>query len=50
MMACDYYHFPPKMVEYDYPPKPWRKTAEGIAEAKHGASPLKSLQEYQAED
>ena len=24
-------------------------TAEGIAEAKHGASPLKSLQEYQAE-
>ena len=32
MMACDYYHFPPKMVEYDYPPKPWRKTAEGIAD------------------
>ncbi len=31
MMACDYYHFPPKMVEYDYPPPPWRKTAEGIA-------------------
>ena len=25
-------------------------TAEGIAEAKHGTSPLKSLQEYQAED
>ena len=25
MMACDYYHFSPKMVEYDYPPKKWRK-------------------------
>ena len=25
MMACDYYHFSPKLVEYDYPPKKWRK-------------------------
>ncbi len=42
MMACDYYHFPPKMVEYDYPPKPWRKTAEGIADFMrlHGATHL----------
>ena len=32
MMACDYYHFPPKMVEYDYPPRPWRKTSKGIAD------------------
>ena len=42
MMACDYYHFPPKMVEYDYPPRPWRKTAEGIADFMrlHGATHL----------
>ena len=42
MMACDYYHFPPKMVEYDYPPQPWRKTAEGIADFMrlHGATHL----------
>ena len=42
MMACDYYHFPPKMVEYDYPPKPWRKTAAGIADFMrlHGATHL----------
>ncbi len=25
MMACDYFHFSPKMVEYDYPPKNFRK-------------------------
>lgn len=25
MMACDYYHFSPKLVEYNYPPKQWRK-------------------------
>ena len=25
MMATDYYHFSPKLVEYDYPPKKWRK-------------------------
>ena len=24
MMACDYYHFPPKMVEYNYPPRAFR--------------------------
>jgi len=24
MMACDYYHFPPSSVEYDYPPKMFR--------------------------
>lgn len=42
MMACDYYHFPPKMVEYDYPPQPWRRTAEGIADFMrlHGATHL----------
>ena len=28
MMACDYYHFPPKFVEYDYPPRPFRVTDE----------------------
>ena len=26
MMACDYYHFPPKFVEYDYPPRQFRAT------------------------
>lgn len=25
MMACDYYHFPPDTVEYNYPPAPIRK-------------------------
>ncbi len=42
MLACDYYHFPPKMVEYDYPPKPWRNTAAGIADFMrlHGATHL----------
>ena len=25
MMACDYYHFPIKMVEYDYPPRAYRR-------------------------
>ncbi|MDD5483017.1 MAG: hypothetical protein PHP98_05135 [Kiritimatiellae bacterium] len=28
MMACDYYHFSPTAVEYDYPPRPWRDNAE----------------------
>lgn len=28
MMACDYYHFSPAVVEYDYPPRPWRGNAE----------------------
>lgn len=31
MMACDYYAFPPDLVEYNYPPRPWRDSAEGIA-------------------
>ncbi|MBI2440398.1 MAG: hypothetical protein HYV35_03405 [Lentisphaerae bacterium] len=31
MMACDYYHFSPGAVEYDYPPKAWRQTPEAIA-------------------
>lgn len=51
MMACDYYHFPPKMVEYDYPPKPWRKTAEGIADFMrlHGATHLATTMRRRAE-
>ena len=28
MMACDYFHFSPKLVEYDYPPRQWRKRGE----------------------
>lgn len=28
MMACDYYHFSPSVVEYDYPPRPWRGNVE----------------------
>ncbi len=51
MMACDYYHFPPKMVEYDYPPKPWRKTAEGIADFMrlHGATHLATTIPHRAD-
>lgn len=30
MMACDYYHFSPKEVEYDYPPAAWRNSPEQI--------------------
>lgn len=30
MMACDYYHFSPAVVEYDYPHRPWRKSAESF--------------------
>jgi len=31
MMACDYYHFSPKEVEYDYPPRVFRKEGtEGV--------------------
>ena len=30
MMACDYYHFSPKKVEYDYPPRPWREEDEDV--------------------
>ena len=50
-MACDYYHFPPKMVEYDYPPKPWRKTAEGIADFMrlHGATHLATTIPHRAD-
>jgi hypothetical protein len=28
MMACDYYHFSPEVVDYDYPPRPWRNNPE----------------------
>ncbi|MBI3985510.1 MAG: hypothetical protein HY343_01205 [Lentisphaerae bacterium] len=28
MMACDYYHFPPKSVEYNYPPAVFRKKGD----------------------
>ena len=51
MMACDYYHFPPKMVEYDYPPQPWRKTAEGIANFMriHGATHLATTIRHRAD-
>jgi hypothetical protein len=31
MMACDYYAFPPQMVEYEYPPRPFRASEEGMA-------------------
>lgn len=30
MMACDYYHFPLKMVEYNYPPRAFRGTDEAV--------------------
>jgi len=30
MMACDYYHFPLKLVEYNYPPRVFRKTDEDV--------------------
>lgn len=30
MMACDYYHFPPKFVEYDYPPRQFRCTDDNL--------------------
>ena len=32
MMACDYYHFSPKRVEYDYPPRAFRKSSADIFE------------------
>ncbi|MBI3985511.1 MAG: hypothetical protein HY343_01210, partial [Lentisphaerae bacterium] len=28
MMACDYFHFPPKSVEYNYPPAVFRKKGD----------------------
>lgn len=31
MLSCDYYHFSPAVVEYDYPPRAWRQTPEKIA-------------------
>lgn len=32
MMACDYYHFDPRQIEYDYPPRPWRDSIEAMHE------------------
>jgi len=32
MMACDYYHFSPRMVEYAYPPRPFRASRAGLSE------------------
>ena len=31
MMACDYYHFPPRMVEYNYPPRAHRTNEAAMA-------------------
>ncbi len=31
MMACDYYHFSPGAVEYNFPPRPWRQTPKTMA-------------------
>ncbi len=30
MMACDYYHFDPRQIEYNYPPRPWRDSIEAM--------------------
>lgn len=30
MMACDYYHFNPAQVEYEYPPRRWRGSPETV--------------------
>jgi hypothetical protein len=32
MMACDYYHFSPRQVEYNYPPRIFRKTPDDVFE------------------
>ncbi len=32
MMACDYYHFDPAQVEYNYPPRAWRRNPERTRE------------------
>lgn len=32
MMACDYYAFPPKTVEYNYPPRPFRRPENRLFE------------------
>ncbi len=31
MMSSDYYAFPPELVDYQYPPRPFRDTPEGVA-------------------
>lgn len=31
MMASDYYAFPPELVDYQYPPRPFRDSPEGVA-------------------
>ena len=30
MLSCDYYAFSPKLVEYNYPPRAWRKEKGGV--------------------
>jgi len=30
MLSCDYYAFSPKLVEYEYPPRAWRKRDGGV--------------------
>lgn len=35
MMGCDYYHFSPKRVEYNYPPKRYRKDPKKMEEFLH---------------
>lgn len=32
ILACDYYHFDPAEVEYEYPPRPYRASREGLEE------------------
>ena len=32
MMACDYYHFSPALVEYEYPPRPFRENSDRLFE------------------
>ncbi len=32
MMACDYYHFDPAQIEYNYPTRIWRESPESIPE------------------
>ncbi len=32
MMACDYYHFSPKLVEYEYPPRAFRRPDDRVFE------------------
>lgn len=35
MMACDYYHFSPALVEYNYPPKRYRRDHQKMEEFFH---------------